>query len=41
MICVICYEEEAIESENCCENCKRAGLEEPPETIEELLKSLE
>lgn len=41
MICQACFEEEAIEGESICQNCKDACLDDCMESMEELIEKIE
>lgn len=38
MICQSCYEEEAIEGEKICQNCKDAEIDTDDRTLDELIE---
>lgn len=41
MICQACFEEEAIEGESLCQNCKDASLDDCTESLDELIEEMD
>lgn len=41
MICKMCYEEEALEGETLCQNCKNTNVDEDTRTLDELIEKMD